>query len=163
MRTVILSDIHDRLESLQRCLDFCAKLEVQGMICAGDLVSSESLRYLGTHFSGPVILVRGNGCRWQAGEEKEFPRIRYLGELGNFDHNRLRIGLCHEDDRVEELSGQNCDLIIHGHTHVYRESRQGDTVILCPGSISGEGGRPGFVLWEPLAEYRRFIPIRDLP
>jgi predicted phosphodiesterase len=133
------------------------------MICAGDLVSSKSLRYLGEKYRGPITLVRGNWCQWEEGEEKDFAHIRYLGKSGVFRHNGLKVGLCHEDDGVGELLDLNCDLGVHGHTHVYREFRQKDMVVLCPGSISGEGAPPGFVLWEPEAEYRRFIPLRDLP
>ncbi|MBI4779624.1 metallophosphoesterase family protein, partial [Candidatus Falkowbacteria bacterium] len=46
MKFLIISDIHDNLINLEKCLNWGRDREIVNAICCGDVVNSETLAYL---------------------------------------------------------------------------------------------------------------------
>ena len=60
MKIAIISDIHDNLVNLKKCLDWCGQNGAEAVICCGDVTNGETLAFLRDNFRGPIHLVRGN-------------------------------------------------------------------------------------------------------
>ena len=57
---VIISDLHDNLVNLEKCLKWCSDNEISKIICCGDVTNDETLELLAGGFAGEIFLVRGN-------------------------------------------------------------------------------------------------------
>jgi len=150
MIIAIISDIHDNLTNLDKCLDWCRKNKVVKIICLGDITNSETINYLSSNFNGEIFLVRGNIELYEEDELKSYQNINYGGEISIIEIDNLRIGLCHEPRKIKKIladdigkeSGPNIknnrlDFIFYGHTHKPWLEKDGLTMIINPGNISG--------------------------
>jgi predicted phosphodiesterase len=53
MKIGIISDIHDNLANLEKCLKWCAENKIEKIICCGDITNSETLSVL-AHYESPL-------------------------------------------------------------------------------------------------------------
>jgi uncharacterized protein len=117
LRIFVLADTHDRLPST---LDTFARGADEiwhlGDVCTESIL--DELRALGP----PVILVRGN-CDSNA----EWPIVVDLLR------NDLRFRLQHIPP---DLAPDDCDVLLHGHTHVPRNEVIGGVRFLNPGCVT---------------------------
>ena len=114
----IISDTHGLLrpeviEALKGC---------DAILHGGDINRQEIIDDL--EKIAPVYVVRGNNDKeWAA----------HIPMFLDFEFADLRIYMTHKKkDLPEDLS--NFDLVVFGHSHKYEETRQGDTLLLNPGS-----------------------------
>ena len=119
MKIGVVSDTHGLLRpEVEAVLDGCAVI-----LHGGDIGGPDILDALGE--LAPVYPVRGNNDWGSWGES--IPLTREL-ELGG-----LRICMAHmKRDLPGDLTPY--DLVVTGHTHKYAESRQGNVLLLNPGS-----------------------------
>ena len=114
----IISDTHGLLrpeviEALKGC---------DAILHGGDINRQEIIDDL--EKIAPVYVVRGNNDKEWAAHIPMFLDFEFAG---------LRIYMTHKKkDLSEDLS--NYDLVVFGHSHKYEETRQGDTLLLNPGS-----------------------------
>jgi len=59
MKFLIISDIHDNLVNLEKCVNWGRGENVENAICCGDIVNEETLKFLTENFKS-LYLVRGN-------------------------------------------------------------------------------------------------------
>ncbi len=59
MKFLVISDIHDNLVNLEKCLNWGRAREINDAICCGDVVNAETLANLAENFN-IIYLVRGN-------------------------------------------------------------------------------------------------------
>ena len=138
MQIAIISDIHDNLVNLEKCLNWCKKNDIKKIICLGDVTNSETLNYLATKFKGKIYLVKGNVELYSETEIKKYKNINYFGKIGKIDIGKINIGLCHENFFVKKiLAGYECDIIFYGHTHKPWEEVKNKIRIINPGTLSG--------------------------
>lgn len=117
MRIAVLADTHDRLP-----FHLPAQLAQADEIWhLGDVTHEGTLDCLGA-LGCPLHVVRGN-CDWHV----EWPWVLDLEREGFF------IRLIHIPPL---MAPPGTDLLLHGHTHVPRNERIGDTRFLNPGSVS---------------------------
>jgi len=60
MKIAIISDIHNNEVNLKKVLDFCARENVEAIVCCGDLASKEVLDLMNDNFSGKIYYTFGN-------------------------------------------------------------------------------------------------------
>ena len=118
MRLGILSDTHNLLRG-----EVLSVLEgVDCILHAGDICRPDILEKLET--IAPVYAVRGNADKDDMG---------FLPEYMDQHLQDLHVFICHKKkDLPQDLSA--FDFVIFGHSHQYTENRQGNTLILNPGS-----------------------------
>jgi putative phosphoesterase len=140
MLIVIISDIHDNIANLKKCLDWCRQNQVKKMICCGDMTTLETIDYLAANFSGEIFLVSGNMEIYREADLAGYKNILYSGEIGLREIGGLNIGFCHQPERIGrvlKLAPTEPDFIFYGHTHKPWLEHNGDTTIVNPGNIAG--------------------------
>jgi putative phosphoesterase len=140
MLLAVISDLHDNLANLDKCLDWCRAHAVAKMIFCGDTTTLETLNYLAANFRGEIFMVRGNIELYDPGESPLPANVDYHGEYGRLDIDGVRIGLCHEPQEIKKvltLSPIAPDFIFYGHTHKPWLEKRGETVIANPGNLAG--------------------------
>ena len=140
MLIAIISDIHDNLANLKKCLDWCLLGGVEKIICCGDVTNLDTIDYLAKNFSGEIFLVGGNMELYEEKDLSQYKNISYSGEIGLRELGGLSLGFCHEPAktrRVIKLSLTAPDFIFYGHTHKPWLEHDGDTIIVNPGNVAG--------------------------
>ncbi|MCK4553997.1 YfcE family phosphodiesterase [Candidatus Parcubacteria bacterium] len=118
MKIAIISDIHDNLVNLEKCLNWCNKEKVEQLICCGDITNSETLQFLAAHFKGIIHLVKGNVEIYNEEEIGQYNNIKYYGKAGRVELGGQTIGICHEPYFIDKIIKQGeYDIIFYGHTH----------------------------------------------
>ena len=141
MKMAIISDIHDNLPNLRKCLEWCKTNQIESVICCGDVTGYETLTILCEEFEGPIKLVRGNVELYTEGEvssKESFPNLDYYGKTGRFEIEGKFYGACHEPFLIENVHKLgSCEMIFYGHTHKpWIEKKDGYTSVN-PGTLGG--------------------------
>ena len=135
LKIFVLADTHDKLPANLEPLAATAD-EIWHL---GDVCDPGILRTIET-FGPPVTVVRGN-----CDSNFDWPLIADL------KRNGIRFRLVHiPPDRPPE----NVDVVLHGHTHVPRNERQGGVLFLNPGCVTrpNRGAPPSVAILEIAAD-----------
>jgi len=140
MLIAIISDIHDNLANLEKCLKWCQKNKVIKIICLGDVTTIETIHSLAHNFSGEIFLVKGNGEIYEENELNNYKNITYYGKIGLFEIEKIKIGICHKQQDITNLiqtSPKKIDFIFYGHSHKPWLEKQKNIIIINPGNLAG--------------------------
>ena len=167
MMIAIVSDIHDNIANLRKCLDWCLGHGVEKIIQLGDITTLETIDYLATNFSGEIFMISGNLEIYRAGElaEYEYKNIRYSGEIGLKEIGGLNIGFCHEPKNIKKvlkLASTAPDFIFYGHTHKPWLEHDGDMIIANPGNVAGVFHQATFAVLDTVTKKLDLKIIADL-
>lgn len=150
MLVVIISDIHDNIANLGRCLEWCRQNSVDEIICCGDVTNSNTIDYMSENFSGCVHLVRGNMEIYHEGDLQNRDNILYYGKQGRANIGGKTAGFCHEPYIIEEVKqAGECEIIFYGHTHHPWTSEKDGVVTVNPGTLGAVFQKATFALWDP--------------
>ncbi len=135
MRFAVLADTHNRLpQHLGTALAKADEIWHLGDVCDHSIL--DQLAALGP----PLLWVRGN-----CDSAPDWPQQLNLVRAG------LRIRLVH----IPPTKAADTDILLHGHTHVPRHERIGNTLFLNPGCITRPNqGAPASYAWLELCEDR---------
>jgi len=148
MLIAIIADVHDNLPNLKKCLDWCEKNKIEGLICCGDLANIETLSYLAENFKKSIYLVKGNADSYSDKETKKLKNINYFGETGKFKLGEKSVGICHWPYLIDKLTEDgNCEIIFYGHTHKPWITEKDGIKKINPGEMSGMFGLSTFAVW----------------
>ncbi|MCX6799701.1 MAG: YfcE family phosphodiesterase [Candidatus Falkowbacteria bacterium] len=150
MSIAIISDIHDNLVNLEKCLNWCRAEKVKDLICCGDITNLETVEFISQHFLGQIFLVRGNCTIFDDRDILELKNITNLGEAGRFSLEGHWVGLCHQPFEIEKVKalGQ-CEIIFFGHTHKPSLEDIDGSLIVNPGTLGGVFNEATFTYWDP--------------
>jgi uncharacterized protein len=147
MKIGVISDTHDRLESLEKILEIVKKRKVELIIHCGDWVSPFTIDYwdnISKDFRIPIKSIFGNN----EGDKPRFiirnnkltnPIEFHDGKLLELEFDNHKIAILHGDDKAklqELIDSQRYDCVFTGHTHKARNEIIGRTLVLNPGSTS---------------------------
>lgn len=150
MKFLVISDIHDNLVNLEKCLNWGKKQGITGAICCGDIANAETLAYLANNFK-TIYLVRGNLEIYDETEIKKYKNIKYLGRFGAFELDGKIIGLCHEPWFVKKvLELKKCDIVFYGHTHEPWLEEKNGLLTANPGTLGGVFNKASFAVYYSL-------------
>ena len=142
MRIAVLSDTHNLLpDSVCERIRDADEIWHLGDVCSPKIIAT--LEKLGP----PLRIVRGN-----CDEERDWPLML------NFTIEGLRIHLEH----IPTPCPPECDLFLHGHTHVPRDETVRGVRFLNPGCISRPKGAPPSFAWltiEPAGLMWKIMPL----
>lgn len=161
MKFLVISDIHDNLVNLEKCLNWGKSQGITDAICCGDVANAETLVYLAQNFK-TIYLVRGNLEIYDETEIKKYKNINYLGRFGAFELDgkitRLasapakRVGLCHEPWFVKKvLELKKCNIIFYGHTHEPWLKEKNGLLTVNPGTLGGVFNKASFAVYDSLS------------
>jgi len=148
MKFLIISDIHDNLVNLEKCLNWGKKQDIKDAICCGDVANSETLAYLAKNFK-VICLVRGNLEIYDEAEVKKYKNIKYLGRFGALEIGGKVVGMCHEPWYIKNvLDRKTCSLVFYGHTHEPWIKEQDGIIMANPGTLGGVFTKATFAVWD---------------
>lgn len=141
MKIAVLSDSHDHLGNLRKALDQVVKRHVETIIFCGDLCAPFTASILGS-VEVPVYACLGNVDEDQITmAEKGGKNITWTGlakEFGEVKLDGKNIAFVHYPKLAELLAKKgDYDAVFHGHTHVSRNEKVANTLLVNPGPVCG--------------------------
>lgn len=152
MKIAIISDCHDQWENLERAVEIANDEECKILLFAGDLIAPPGLAIL-EKFNGQVKFVWGNNEGEKMGMTRKMDaseKIELCGNVFEGEINGVRIFMNHYP-RLAELAAKSgeFDLCVCGHTHLYKEERIGECILLNPGELHGhKTSKPTFAIFD---------------
>jgi len=173
MKVAVISDIHDNLPNLEKCLDWCRDNSIPVLVCCGDVTNADTLSYISENFDGPIHLVRGNMELFSAGEADNHQakgNFHYHGRQGCFQAGEKTIAFCHEPFLIEGAIGRcreslqkNPDIVFYGHTHKPWIEEQDGIKAANPGTLGGVFAKATFAVYDSASEELKLILLEKLP
>jgi len=147
MKIGVISDTHDRLESVGRALTIFREHKVQLIIHCGDWISPFTLEFYDSQNRNPVILTKSVFGNNEGDIKRIIERNGQLNSPIQFGPKlvlELNIGsrkivVFHGHDKIVLKSLIECgcyDAVFTGHTHTPHNERVGRTLVFNPGSTS---------------------------
>jgi putative phosphoesterase len=169
MKIGIFADVHGHLHELQKTLTLLETLQVDKIVCLGDLVDKgkQSNAVISLMREREIICIQGNHDKkaqfmWLAHHEEaltgnSLDYLESLPETLSFTWAEVTLFLCHENPwkdtsiyvfptrptaLFEEVAAAVTEqVIIMGHTHHPMCVAVGDKILINPGSIYGNRDR----------------------
>ena len=140
MKVGLMADTHDRIDAVERAIDFFNRAGVEHVLHAGDLVSP----FVAPKFSklkAKLHYVWGNneGDRELVSVKFGEMDVKPLGNFAALELGGRKIALLHgthEEIVGALLKSGTFDVIVRGHTH-RAEVREGKTLLINPGEVCG--------------------------
>ncbi len=136
----VVSDTHNNHKSIDKIISLFNELSISMVIHTGDITNKKSLEKF-SKLDGKLIGVYGNNDRNEIG-------IKEAAEVNNFSFQEppkilkicnRKIAIFHEPDEIDCFLSQNknTDIVVHGHTHKYRNEIKNGILIFNPGECAG--------------------------
>ena len=136
----IVSDTHNNLKNIEKIIELFNKEAVELVIHTGDITNAPSIAKFSNLNCG-LVGVFGNNDRHEKGLKEKIDENRF-----EFDNppklitlkDRL-VAIFHEPDEIESFidSRQDIDIVVHGHTHRYRNEFINNVLLFNPGECAG--------------------------
>ena len=140
MQIGIVSDTHNNLKNIHTIIALFNEEEVSAVIHTGDIANANSLEKF-SKLKCKLIGVYGNNDRSEKGLKEIAEKNNFLFQeppqiLSLFNKN---IAIFHEPDDIDNFLKENhkIDIVIHGHTHRYRNEIKNGVLYFNPGESAG--------------------------
>ncbi len=160
----IISDLHDNLANLDKCLTWCERAAVSALLCCGDVTNEETIGHLAGRFKKDIYLVRGNVCNYDEKILAKYAHIHYLGrEGGAIELEGRRIAICHEPFLLDELIRRTAPAIVfYGHTHKPWIEKRNEVMVVNPGTLGGLFQKATFAIYDAAASEPELKILEEL-
>jgi len=136
----VVSDTHNNITNIENIINIFNKEEVKLVIHTGDISKPQTLR-LFSRLNCPMMGVFGNNDRIEKGLKEVCDEYNFNFQDPPFPLTLedKKIAVFHEPELIDKYIKEHKDiqLIIHGHTHRYREETLNDIVFFNPGESAG--------------------------
>tara|TARA_A100001011_G_C14255151_1_gene819694 strand:- start:1039 stop:1530 length:492 start_codon:yes stop_codon:yes gene_type:complete len=136
----VISDTHNNIKNIDKIISLFNKEKVDLVIHTGDVTKAETLRKFSL-LNCPLAGVFGNNDRSEVGlkEVCEENNFQFQEPPLSLKLDTLRVVVFHEPDLINEYikNHKDVDIILHGHTHRYREETIKETIYFNPGESAG--------------------------
>ena len=136
----VVSDTHNNLKNIDQIISLFNDKEIKLVIHTGDITNANSLDKF-SKLNANLIGVYGNNDRSEAGLENVANKNNFQFQeppklLTLFNRN---IAIFHEPDSIDDflIFNKNIDIVLHGHTHRYRNEIEKDILFFNPGESAG--------------------------
>ena len=136
----VVGDTHNRISNVEKIIDIFNERKVDKVIHTGDITQAKTLRRF-SRLTCPLIGVYGNNDLEEEGlkDTAEQNGFNFQDPPSVLEISNTKIAVFHEPDKIESFlkKDSSIDLIIHGHTHRYRNENIGNIRIINPGECAG--------------------------
>ncbi|RLE42148.1 hypothetical protein DRJ48_04135 [Candidatus Woesearchaeota archaeon] len=135
----VISDTHDNVEATQKAIKLFNQKRVGLVVHCGDLVSPFLTKFF-TELNCRVIAVFGNNEGDKFRLLKLQNKIEYQGVCAELNLDGKRVVVYHGDSKIllnALLKSQIYDVVFSGHDHNARITKEGKTLYVNPGTLSG--------------------------
>jgi putative phosphoesterase len=135
----VIGDTHNNLRSITRIVEIFERHPVDRVVHTGDITQPKVLEALSA-LKLPIHGVFGNN------DHGERPHLDTVATRHGmlFDDPPLEVHwagrhilIAHDPLEIEESLKPHHALALHGHTHLYRKQKLGETLVFCPGECAG--------------------------
>lgn len=141
MKIGLISDSHDHLDNIRKCVEIFQREEVSYVLHIGDFISPNAIRAC-------------EGIRLKAvfgnNDGDEFRLVSAFNAIGGeikggfyeFEEEGIKFACYHGTEPELKDALIECgkyDVVIYGHTHNHRNEQVGGTLVLNPGTSHGFG------------------------
>ncbi|MCD6500226.1 MAG: metallophosphoesterase [Deltaproteobacteria bacterium] len=147
MRIGLISDSHDRPDTLKAAVDALNEARVAFVIHAGDFVAPFTLKEL-DHLDADWRGVFGNNDGERVGLEKA-SKGRVAKTWLTMQLQGRTIGVIHDESRLADDQLHGLDLLVCGHTHRAKKEHRDGVLVVNPGELCGYlTGRASFAVMD---------------
>ena len=136
----VVSDTHNNIKNIENIINIFNKEEVDLVIHTGDISKAKTLR-LFSNLNCPMTGVFGNNDRIEKGFKEVCHECNFSFQEPplSLSLKNKKVAVFHEPEQIDSYIKKNTDvkLIIHGHTHRYREETLNDIIFFNPGESAG--------------------------
>ena len=136
----VVSDTHNNAVNTENIISLFNKNEVDLVLHTGDITNKTTLQRF-SKLNCALRGVFGNNDRGESGllEVSSKYNFDFKEPPYTFSVMEKNIAMFHEPDGIEEFLKRNkdIDIVLHGHTHRYREEIIEGTVVFNPGESAG--------------------------
>ncbi|MDX9893715.1 MAG: YfcE family phosphodiesterase [Patescibacteria group bacterium] len=166
MKIAILSDSHDNVPNIEKCLDWLAKNNIAAIIHCGDLAApSMIVNEFGPKFKGQFHFVHGNVADRELNQtlSAKFANVTCHGDQGELELNGKKIVFNHYPDSAKALAESGkYDLVFYGHDHTPWEKTIGQTKMLNPGTLAGLFNKATFAVYDTATDKAELIILEKI-
>ena len=136
----VVSDTHNNIKNIKKIIDLFNEAQVELVIHTGDISKAETLKIFSA-LDCPLMGVFGNNDRLEEGLQEVCKENNFTFQeppLSLILDNK-KIAVFHEPELIDDYikDHQNIDVILHGHTHRYKEEKIENTIYFNPGESAG--------------------------
>jgi len=136
----VVSDTHNNIKNIKKIIDLFNEAKVELVIHTGDISKAETLKIFSS-LNCPLKGVFGNNDRIEEGLEEVCKENNFLFQEPplSLTLKNKKIVIFHEPELISDYvqKHQDIDLILHGHTHRYKEEIIDKTIYFNPGESAG--------------------------
>ena len=144
MKIGIMSDSHDHMENIKKCIEIFKVKEVDYVLHLGDFVSPNAVRAcVGIRLVG--IFGNNDGDTYRLIEAFSAVKGKIMGDFYEFEEDNIKFACYHGSElRIKDalIECGKYDVVIYGHTHKYVNAKTGNTLVLNPGTVHGFEFKP---------------------
>ena len=136
----VVSDTHNNIKNIKKIISLFNEEQVDLVIHTGDISKASTLKIF-SNLNSPLVGVFGNNDRIEEGlkEVCEVYDFNFQEPPLSLTLENKKVAVFHEPELIEGYikDNQDIDLILHGHTHRYKEEQVGDIIYFNPGESAG--------------------------
>ncbi len=138
MRVGIVCDTHNNLKNVKRIVELFNDAHVERVIHTGDITQAKTLDAL-SRLDAPLFGVYGNNDLERDALEAAVDRhgFHFVDPPLELDWHGRRLVVVHDPLELDAFAREHHELLLHGHTHLYRHERIGHQIIYNPGECAG--------------------------
>jgi putative phosphoesterase len=135
----ITGDTHNNLKNISKICEIFNSLHVDLVIHTGDVTLPKSLKAFKA-LKSKIVGVYGNNDQ---GEKKDLIKTATEFNCSFYEEpyylklNGISLCIIHHPELIDKKMLDSSDVIVHGHTHKYREETLEETLIFNPGECAG--------------------------
>lgn len=162
MQIGIMSDTHNKLTSVHQALEILRARKVFQIIHCGDLSDD---RLLQQFYGFRIYLAFGNadfatGAISLAVKELELEGLTGEDLEFSLDGRQFFVSHGHHPARLQHaIDSGSYDYILTGHTHTFRNERQGRCRVINPGALGGNKGNYSFAILDTELDILERFPV----
>lgn len=158
----LLSDTHDNEKRTARAVALLEQSGAEALLHAGDVTSPH---ILADHLAGWRAWVAVGNMDRNPSALRDAGRganpVVAVDRVHEIEAGPARVGLVHGDDRGRlegMVNSGRFDLVVHGHTHEFRDDRVGSTRVVNPGAVH-RTSEPSVCLYDPADDALDRLPL----
>ena len=136
----VVSDTHNNLKNINLIISLFNERRVDLVIHTGDITNANSLKKF-SELNCNLVGVFGNNDRNEPGLEEAAEESGFEFHPPPLKISKLNrnIAIFHEPELINKylLDNKDIDIVLHGHTHRYREETLDRTILFNPGESAG--------------------------
>lgn len=138
MRVGVVCDTHNNLKNVRRIVELFNEAGVERVVHTGDISQAKTLDVL-SGLKAPLFGVFGNNDLERESLDEAVARHGFHfvdPPLELYWHGRS-ILVAHDPLEIDRFVRDDHQLLLHGHTHMYRHEQRGHQLIFNPGECAG--------------------------